>query len=101
MNKRSFALGASLVACLALTGAEAIAGAKLHLPVQLSTTSRYAVGSMGTARNGTDPYSYIGCAIATGNGSTNIACVARDANNVSVFCNALGTDSTKWLPVVG
>lgn len=63
---------------IALAGGVASAGYKLSYPISVNTTSRYAQGSLGTARNSIDTTQYIECATDIWPGTKAAYCYARD-----------------------
>ena len=78
-------LTAALVG-LALAGGVAQAGFKLNYPVSINTTSRYAQGSLGSARNSIDSTQYIECSFDIWPASRAAYCYVRDSAGTTRNC---------------
>jgi len=58
----------------------------MSISTSCSTWSRVG-GSLGTARNSSDPNTYISCSVSTGaSGSGSVNCAARDTQNRVASC---------------
>jgi len=68
-------------------GAVAHAGSKEPWPVSINTTSRWAQGAFGDARNSSDQNQFIGCSINNGQAY----CAAEDASGHFVSCVTTAT----------
>jgi len=75
---------------LALAGGVAQAGYKLNFPVNINVTSRYAQGSLGSARNSIDTVQYIECYADIWAASKAAYCYVR--NSVGTTANCYTTD---------
>ena len=81
------------VLALSALATSAFAGLKLSYPVAVDSVSRYAYGSMGTARNSADAVQYIGCPITTYNtGGSYGICEGRNAANSARACTTTNAD---------
>lgn len=67
-----------------LLGTAALAGSKSTSEVYINQTSKYAQGSLGSARNSADTNQYIGCSVT----NDYIYCAARNAAGTWVHCDA-------------
>lgn len=77
-----------LVVGLMITGT-AFAGLKTNIPVTVNTTSRFAAGAIGSARNSADAVQNIGCSLsATPTSAARVFCFARNAANVYGSCSS-------------
>jgi hypothetical protein len=83
---RSKAIG-QLAAVAALVATSAFAGEKRDIAVIVDTVNRFAVGSMGTARNSFDGNQNIGCIVHADLGINIVQCSARNAAGVTRLCN--------------
>ena len=61
----------------------ALAGTKAISEVSINTTSKYAQGSLGSARNSADSNQYIGCSVT----NDYVYCSARNAAGTWVHCD--------------
>ena len=97
---------AAIVIVVTAIAAEAQAGARRSFAVRVDSVSRFALGDLGTARNSSDPYQVIGCAVAANAGGEpqTVNCEAVDSTNVREWCHtydpelaavarAIGSDS--------
>jgi len=88
----------SLLMAVALFVNTAIAGVKFSGNVYIDAVSRYAYGSLGTARNSADGYSWVTCGVQSGTtGSMYASCYAVNASGVSASC---GTTNANLVAVV-
>ncbi len=79
----------AVCAAVGLAATAAWAGTKVSALVYVEPTSRYAYGSLGSARNSADTVQYIGCYIsAYSNGAEYVGCFARNAANTYVSCSS-------------
>jgi hypothetical protein len=68
-------------------GAAAHAGSKEPWPVTVSTSSHWAEGALGDARNSSDSNQFIGCSVNNGQAY----CAAQDASGTYVSCVTTAT----------
>lgn len=78
---------------MAATTATALAGLKINSTVTVNTTSRYATGALGSARNSADSVQYIGCSVTDSAGSAFVSCSAR--NSAGRFASCTSSDVGK------
>jgi hypothetical protein len=83
MRKHKVLFALAFAAVLA-TGTTALAGYKAVWPVFINLSSRYAQGSLGSARNSADSNQFIGCTLQPGF----VYCGAVDANRNSLNCTS-------------
>lgn len=90
-TSRVVVMGAAVLSLLAIP-VIVKAGAKYTYTVVTNGTT-YAYGSMGDARNSSDPYQYIGChaSFNAQNASYYAACDASDSTGLFFYCST--TDS--------
>jgi len=69
---------------MVLLGSAAFAGMRSTAEVYINQTSKYAQGSLGSARNSADSNQYIGCSVT----NDYIYCSARNAAGTWVHCDA-------------
>jgi hypothetical protein len=89
MNKHqrfrtSLALAIALSAGLATS--VSWAGMRSISSVYVTTTNRYAAGSLGSARNSADSMQYIGCETTATDASAYVSCVARNSAGTAAYC---------------
>jgi hypothetical protein len=80
-------LAAVLAALLGAVGA-AEAGERVTVPVYVNTTSRWAEGTVGAARNSADLWQYIGCHTAADASVHRVvtSCFAQNSAGVNASC---------------
>lgn len=84
-------LAVASVAAALLTAGTAVAGQKIDATVFVTTSSRFAQGSLGSARNSGDGVQYITCGLY----NTGAAwCTARNAAGETGACSS--TDPAIW-----
>ena len=71
---------------LVLAGGVAQAGYKLNFPVNINLTSRYAQGSLGSARNSIDTVQYIECSFDIWPASKAAYCYVKNAAGTTANC---------------
>jgi hypothetical protein len=91
MKKAIWVVCLSSLSLLIVQGARA--GYKLPAGVYIDTASRYAVGTLGAARNSADTVQYISCSrTASVSGGNNVSCAARNADATPITVSCFVTD---------
>ena len=90
-------VSAGLVASLFVATGLAVAGVKYDDPVQVSVSSKYAMGSLGSARNSSGTLQAIGCSVDgwvyNGNGYSAVSCSAQDSSGNYAYCYTPNSDT--------
>lgn len=89
-------IGATVLAALAIGGL-AFGGARSTWEVYVDTTSHYAQGSLGSARNSADSMQYIGCSAE----NDYIYCSARNVSGTWVHCDAYSSAMAATVRAIG
>lgn len=68
---------------------DSFAGARITQEVFINTSTRYASGSLGSARSSVDSTQYIQCelTVTSGGATTVINCTAVNSANTSAYCS--------------
>jgi hypothetical protein len=87
--KKSIITAACLLIAFTLVIQYARAGRKSNITVTIDTTSRYAYGALGAARNSSNTVEEIGCyTFGYSDNSSFASCYATNASNQSVSCTS-------------
>ena len=97
MRASLIVVSAGLAALSLAAAGMAVAGAKFDDPVSINLSNKYAMGSLGSARNSSGTTQAIGCSVDgwvyNGTGYSSVSCSAQDSNGNYASCYTSNSDT--------